>query len=122
MCRSQRRRRRAGGLLEVMNGCQAEGAPHVLHVTEEQAFPLTSGRLFRSTLERFKGAFLFQKAPEDAFLHRYRHQAPPHGLLRAFPLPSIPRPVEFRRRRRGPTAAGRFQMLQMLGALPSSLG
>lgn len=46
----ERRRRRAGSLLEVMNGCQPEGALHVLHVT---VFLLTPELLFLSPLKCF---------------------------------------------------------------------
>lgn len=67
LCHSERRaaragrRRQAGSLLEVMNGCQPEGALHVLHVTEEQVFFLTPELLFLSPLKCFQGAFIFFK-------------------------------------------------------------
>lgn len=58
LCHSERRparagrRRRAGSLLEVMNGCQPEGALHA-HVKEEQVFFLTPELLFLSPLKCF---------------------------------------------------------------------
>lgn len=57
----ERRRTRVGSLLEVMNGCQPEGAPHVLHVTEEQVFLLTPELLFIFTQRRFKGLLCFKR-------------------------------------------------------------